>query len=183
MSYHYRNAIKILMLLLYCLGSAQAIFKKRFLFVLLVEYFLILFSVCLIVYKLLCNVWLRILQLIHKALSPPEISERNSDNFSIIFSVETSIFYSGRKCVRFASKMYDRSFGIFLKYELKIFGISAGIFTSPLRLFRIATIFAKIMENYPFFSIIFHNFLPLHCEEIFLAHVTLGQTCKKNRCL
>ena len=36
----------------------------------------------------------------------------------------------------------------FLKCALKIFGISVGIFMSPPRIFRIATIFAKVTENY-----------------------------------
>ena len=66
---------------------------------------------------------------------------------------------------------------------LENFGFSAGIFMSPLRIFRFATIFAKIMENYAGRNIssriIFHNFLPLHCEETFLGHVTLDQTSKK----
>ena len=45
---------------------------------------------------------------------PPGISARNTDNLSIIFSVETYVFHSGRKCLRFASKICDKFYGIFL---------------------------------------------------------------------
>ena len=40
---------------------------------------------------------------------------------------------------------------------------------------------AKISKLFEISSgIIFHNFLPLHCKQIFHVHVTLGQICKKN---
>ena len=58
------------------------------------------------------------------------------------------MFHSGRKRVRFASKICDRFSGIFLKCAFENFGISAGIFMSPLEIFGIATIFAKARENY-----------------------------------
>ena len=57
---------------------------------------------------------------------------------------------------------------------------------SPLRIFRIATIFAKIEKSYAgrnvkgiSSSLIFPNFLPLDCEEIFLLHVTLRSNLQK----
>ena len=68
------------------------------------------------------------------------------------------------------------------------FWISADIFMSPRRIFRVETIFAKIRENYAgrniktfwyFFQQNFPNFLLLHCKEIFLGDVNLDQTGKK----
>ena len=78
------------------------------------------------------------------------------------------MFHFGGKCGRFASKICDKFSEIFLKCVLENFGITAGIFMTPLRIFRIATFFAKIRENYTVRNIktfdissskIFHNFL------------------------
>ena len=84
--------------------------------------------------------------------------------------------------------MCDKFSGIFLKCALENFGISSGVFMSPREYFESRQFSRKLwkimLEEISklfdiFSSIIFHNFLPLHCEEIFLVHVALGLTCRK----